>query len=64
MKDGPGSFVGIFCLEDSTSNSILSRATLSTAEYPAKNFGEALEKYNNEKNKDSTDEPRDVTFYR
>ena len=36
---------------------------MSTAEYPAKNHGEALERYNNQKI-GSGDEPRDVEFYR
>jgi len=36
---------------------------MSTAEYPAKNHGEALERYNNQKT-GSGDEPRDVEFYR
>lgn len=39
------------------------RATLSTAEYPAKNHGEALQRYN-EANRGPNDVVQDVTFYR
>ena len=39
------------------------RATLSTAEYPAKNHGEALQKYNMAI-KGPNDVVQDVTFYR
>ncbi|XP_063687518.1 serine/arginine repetitive matrix protein 2-like isoform X3 [Bolinopsis microptera] len=59
-----GEFAGLpvcKCPDPCISESYL--ATMSTAEYPAKNHGEALEKYNNEK-PGSGDEPRDVTFYR
>ncbi|KAL5250199.1 hypothetical protein ACHWQZ_G016058 [Mnemiopsis leidyi] len=49
------------CPDPCVSESYL--ATLSTAEYPAKNHGEALQRYN-EANRGPNDVVQDVTFYR
>ena len=45
-------------------NYIYRRATLSTAEYPAKNYGLALQKWNKKGKDDPDAEIRDVEYYR